>query len=101
MFKRTFPALKHRMPSQTIVGKFMPCPLTTTNCFQTVLMTILFQSAQFIPIPQDYQPLTICFYLEFTLPQENAPLHLLAQKYGFQYQTILSLQPLLLLNGNS
>ena len=37
--------------------------------------------------------------LEFTLPQENDPLHLLAQKCGLQYQTILSLQPLLPLNG--
>ena len=63
-------------------------------------MTILFQSAQFIPIPQDYQPLTTCFYLQLTLPQENVPLHLLAQKCGLQHQTILSLQPLLLLNGN-
>ena len=46
-------------------------------------MTILFQSAQFIPIPQDYQPLTTCFYLDLTRLQENVPLHLLAQNCGF------------------
>jgi len=39
--------------------KFIPhqyansCTLITTNCFQTILMTILFKSAQFILIPQD------------------------------------------------
>jgi len=31
--------------------------------------------------------------------QQNVPLHLLAQRCGFQYQTVLSLQPLLLSNG--
>jgi len=64
------------------------------------LSTRLFQSAQFIPTPQDNQPLTICFYIESTLPQENVPLHLLAKKWGLQYQTILRFQPLLLLNRN-
>jgi len=63
-------------------------------------MTILFQSPQLIPIPQDYQPLTTYFYPELTPPQENVPWHLLAQKCGPQYQTILSLQSLLLSNGN-
>jgi len=29
-------------------------PLITTNCFQTVSMTILFQSSQLIPTPHDY-----------------------------------------------
>jgi len=53
-------------------------------------MTILFQSAQFISIPQDYQHLATYFYLDLTPPQENAPLHLLAQKCGLQYQTISS-----------
>jgi len=32
--------------------------------------------------------LTTYFYLELTLPQENVPLPLLAQKCGLQYQTI-------------
>jgi len=63
-------------------------------------MTILFQSAQFIPTPRDLQPLTINFYLVLTLYQENVPLHLLAQNYGLQHQTILNFQPLLPLNGN-
>jgi len=73
-------------------GTPTPSPsLITTNCFQTILMTILFQSTQFILTPQDYQHLTTCFYLELTLPQENVPLHLLTQKCGLQYQTILSL----------
>jgi len=63
-------------------------------------MTILFQSAQFILTPQDYQPLTTSFYLELIHTQENVPLHLLAQKRGLQYQTVLSLLPLLPSNGN-
>jgi len=40
------------------------------------------------------------FYLELTLPPKSVPLHLLTQKCGRQYQTILSLQQLLPLNGN-
>jgi len=36
-------------------------------------MNILFQSAQFILTPQDYQHLATCFYLALTLPQENVP----------------------------
>jgi len=45
--------------------------------------------------------LTTCFYLELTLPQENVLLqHLLALKFGLQYQAILSLQLLLPSNGN-
>ena len=51
-------------------------------------MTILFQSAQFILTPQDYQPLTTCS-LTFVGP-----------KCGLQYQTILRVQPLSPLNGN-
>jgi len=47
-------------------------------------MTTLFQSAQFILTPQDYELLIICFYLGLTLPQERSPLHLLAQKCGLQ-----------------
>jgi len=31
-----------------------------------------------------------CFYLELTLLQKNVPLHMLAQKCGLQYQTVLS-----------
>jgi len=56
-------------------------------------MTIVFQSAQFIFIPQDYPLTTTCFYVESTL-QENAPLHLMAQKCVLQYQTVLSFLPL-------
>jgi len=40
------------------------------------------------------------FLPELTLPQENLPSPLLAQKCGLQYQLILSLQPCLSLNGN-
>jgi len=57
-------------------------------------MNILFHSAQFIAILQDWLPQKICFYLELTLPQENVPLNSLAQRYGLQYQTILNFQPL-------
>jgi len=53
--------------------------LIITNCFQIILMNISFHSAQFIGTPQNWQLLTICFYLELTSPQENVPLHLLAQ----------------------
>ena len=69
------------------------CTLIITNCFQIILMNILFHSAQFIITPQDQQPLKTCFYLELTLPQENVLLNLLAQRYGLQYQTILNFQP--------
>ena len=51
------------------VGKFI------TNCFQTILMNILFHSAQSIIIPQDLQLLKTCLYLELTLPQENVLLN--------------------------
>ena len=78
------------------VRKFMH----SVNCFQIVLMNILFHLAQFIITPQDQQPLETCFYLELTLPQENILLNLLAQKHGLQYQTILNFQPPLPLNGN-
>jgi len=65
-------------------------------------MTILFQTAQFILTPQDHPLLTIYFYLELTVLQENIPLplHLFAQKFGLQYQTALSLLPLLPSNGS-
>jgi len=62
-------------------------------------MDTSFQSAQLILPPQDQQPLTTYFYLELTLPQENVPSPLLAQKCGLQYQIILSVQPRLLSNG--
>jgi len=80
------------------VGKFMHS--YNANCFQAVLMNILFQSAQFILTPQNYQFPTTCFYLELTLPQEIVSLHLLAQKCGRQHQTVWSLMPLLPSNGN-
>ena len=67
------------------------CTLIITNCFQIILMNILFHSAQLIITPQGKQPLKTCFYIELTLPQENVLLNLLAQKYGLQYQTILNL----------
>ena len=79
-----------------LVGKCMH----SSNCFQIILINILFHLAQFIITPQDQQPLETCFHLELTLPQENVLLNLLAQKYGFQYQTILNFQPPLPLNGN-
>ena len=42
------------------VGKFMH----SSNCFQIILMNILFHLAEFIIAPQDKQPLETCFYLE-------------------------------------
>ena len=56
------------------------------------MMTILFHSGQYIPTPQDYQPLTTCFYLELTLPQENAPLKFLAQVWSSIPDNITSYQ---------
>jgi len=46
---------------------------------------ILFQSVLFILIPQDYPLITTCSYQE-----ENVLVHLLHQKCGLQYQTILN-----------
>jgi len=48
----------------------------------------------FIPISSNHSHstrLSTCFYLELTLPQENVPLHLLAQTCTLQYR---------ILNGN-
>jgi len=67
--------------------------------FQTTLMTILFQSAQLILTPQDYPLLTTCFYVGLILLQEMLP-NICWSKGGIQHQTVLSLLPLLLSNGN-
>jgi len=56
------------------VGKFVHSYYSTTNYFHIILITTLFQSAQFILTPQDHPLLTTCFYRESTPLQENVPL---------------------------
>jgi len=69
-------------------------PIIPTNCIQNILMTILFQSVQFIltnliqSVPFILTPqalLTTCFNLELTHFQINISLHLFVQKCGLQY----------------
>jgi len=51
------------------------------------MLTTLFKLA-FILTPQDYPLLSTYFYIESAHLQENVILHLLAQTYVLQYQTV-------------
>jgi len=49
------------------------CTPVTRNCFQAILMIVLFQPAPLMLAPHDYPLLTTCFCLELTYLQGSDP----------------------------